>query len=1225
MTWISTELRSFALELEFDLDDNHGVSSTSSELLQIAKQLAAKTCDQDDERAIHKLDSCIDRLHSSMAHSPTTELMARRRLYTDACVLRALSGLVSAPKQSIGYLDRAIIIAGAPGPGRIDYIHALIKKIQADCLQVSFDDRVFESSTSAKFSAPGPLKLLSASTDIECLDIPPSMASFRSRYSQRPFILRGFAHCWPALQERPWSSLEYLKHVAGPGRVVPVEVGRDYREAGWTQQLMDWEEFLTHIELADVTSSHSVSNTKTPVYLAQHNLFTQFPGLRGDIIVPDYVYASPTPDEYASYQPPGNDDQLVINAWFGPRGTISPAHVDPYFNFYNRFESQLNAFTPTSLNACHITDALLKSPDNGATLDLSRLNLTEVDDARAEELAGRNDEEQDSQSSVLRIALSHNKLSQLPRSCVLWSSLRYLNLKSNAFTDFPDVLTEMASLDTLDISHNHIKRLPSQPGNEADLNSWSRLPASTSEFDAGITPHARSFSVDSAFSMSSASESFQELEPPSPKGSISSDRPPPLHLGILQAYSTETSPAHSPNAYLPSPADSDSSPPRTNGIYNDLAQQHARTSSYADVSHSPAMTDLLPKQSMPDLRTAKLNFTKKRPEPPSAMKEEFSMPSPLSMRQDSNSSLSSGSRVAVSDPSSSKLGAGPSMAFERNSYFRRLSTLPTAVSTALPKPLLCLIDSARSILFAICQVYLALEHYTVQATDDRLPNVLRKVLDPANSDMMHFIYTLDRFDATSRKMLPPPGICRAVVESCKDMVSVFGKAMGVLSLQLKMLANEDVRYLRSLLLTLYGSTAEISCAWQAMGPHIEAIKPLLHAKTYPPPPSHLVNNASEIHPPVPLSSTSVSFGHEGSGGSRHAGTGVARARRHAGSFSSKDVEVGRTLPSYEEMPNTFGGVVPGSAPRTPIPRKIKRQATAPNPTLTPTTSVVVSSPSPTGPSEALAALPPFMTGILGPSHSHSRQGSQSSLQGSSTSSSPLVAAAAKPALLSDLPPSSKVQVDKEALHAMKEAVDVAPTVWDMMDDILADVLHSDADVRECLTRAKMVTDRLRDAIRAIVEGTGKADKKSMRDDAHIFLKSVVQLSNVLKTYGSGIMVPPPLKSNMVKLTNATEEFAILLHVSSFSPSATPRSYSPMLSTTMNLSGLLNPPHSASASTEETRLVSSLSRSRSAQPSASMKHRFQQEPPRSALPSQTFKIPTVRKRGRDPPFEVAHFR
>ncbi|KAJ8517452.1 hypothetical protein ONZ45_g5378 [Pleurotus djamor] len=938
----------------------------------------------------------------------------------------------------------------------------------------------------------------------------------------------------------------------------------------------------------------------------------------------------------------------------------------------DRFESQLNAFTPTSLNACHITDALLKSPDNGATLDLSRLNLTEVDDARAEELAGRNDEEQDSQSSVLRIALSHNKLSQLPRSCVLWSSLRYLNLKSNAFTEFPDVLTEMASLDTLDISHNQIKRLPSQPGKLVNLrvfclskNKIARLPTYISRFttleifkvdrnpiewpprsvilpsDPINSPEAMKKWIaslrhwldddedklnrvhdDSGFMEQSDLEHHMQVTSPR---CVNDDRPPPLHLGILQAYSTETSPAHSPNAYLPSPADSDSSPPRTNGIYNDLAQQHTRTSSYADVSHSPAMTDLLPKQSMPDLRTAKLNFTKKRPEPPSAMKEEFSMPSPLSMRQDSNSSLSSGSRVAVSDPSSSKLGAGPSMAFERNSYFRRLSTLPTAVSTALPKPLLCLIDSARSILFAICQVYLALEHYTVQATDDRLPNVLRKVLDPANSDMMHFIYTLDRFDATSRKMLPPPGICRAVVESCKDMVSVFGKAMGVLSLQLKMLANEDVRYLRSLLLTLYGSTAEISCAWQAMAPHIEAIKPLLHAKTYPPPPSHLVNNTSEIHPPVPLSSTSVSFGHEGSGGSRHAGTGVARARRHAGSFSSKDVEVGRTLPSYEEMPNTFGGVVPGSAPRTPIPRKIKRQATAPNPTLTPTTSVVVSSPSPTGPSEALAALPPFMTGVLGPSHSHSRQGSQSSLQGSSTSSSPLVAAAAKPALLSDLPPSSKVQVDKEALHAMKEAVDVAPTVWDMMDDILADVLHSDADVRECLTRAKMVTDRLRDAIRAIVEGTGKADKKSMRDDAHIFLKSVVQLSNVLKTYGSGIMVPPPLKSNMVKLTNATEEFAILLHVSSFSPSATPRSYSPMLSTTMNLSGLLNPPHSASASTEETRLVSSLSRSRSAQPSASMKHRFQQEPPRSALPSQTFKIPTVRKRGRDPPFEVAHFR
>ncbi|KDQ33898.1 hypothetical protein PLEOSDRAFT_1110771 [Pleurotus ostreatus PC15] len=977
--------------------------------------------------------------------------------------------------------------------------------------------------------------------------------------------------------------------------------------------------------------------------------------------------------------------------------------------------SQLNAYTFTSLSNYHISEAVLKSPDNGSTLDLSRQHITAVEESGVEELAsvGRDEEDQDSQGSVLRIALGHNKLSTLPPAFSLLSRLRYLNLKSNSFDEFPDVLTNMPSLDTLDISHNQIKRLPVKPGTlvnlrvfclsrnrlsriptylsrfnsleifkvdrnpiewpprevtslshsvdsadsmkdwiislqrwldddemklnrvhddsgfvendlehhiEEDLNSWSQLPASASEFDAGITPHARNFSVDSAFSMSSASESFQEVEPPSLRESIALERPPPLHLGILQAYSTETSPAHSPNAYLPSPAASDASPPRSNGIYGDSAQQHGRTSSYADLNRPFARSDLIPKQSMPDLRTAKLNFTKKRPDGPPPTKEEFSMPSPLSLRQDSNSSLNSNTRGTSAEASSSKLGPGPSMAFERNSYFRRLSTLPTAVSTVLPQPLLCLIDSARSILFAVCQVYLALEHYTVQATDDRLPNVLRKVLDPANSDMMHFINSLDRFDAMSRKMLPPPAICRAVVESCKDTVSVFGKAMGVLALQLKMLAHEDVRYLRSLLLTLYGATAEISCAWAGMAPHIEAIKPLLYAK--PPSSNHLAAISNSEAYPLSAPVTKSTHGHEGSGAfpplrSANGTTGVVRARRHAGSFSSKDVEIGKALPSYEDMPSPFGGVVPGAAPRTPIPRKNKRQTTAPNPTLT-TTSVVISSPSPTAPPESMPVVPSFLAEALRPSHS--RQGSQASLQGSSTSSSPLVAP--KPSL-SDLASTSKVQVDNEVLNAMQEAIDVAPSVWEMMEEILADVINTDTDVREGLARAKAITTRLSQTLRAFQDGDfTTADKRAMGEDARIFCNSVVQLSRAIKYHGGAHAVPPSLRLNMVKLTNATEVFLILLHVSSFSPSATPRSYSPMLSASLSASSALNPPPSTSGlSSEESRLGFSLSRSRSAQPSPSMRHRFQ-EPPRSALPTQTFKVPSIRRRGRDPPFDTA---
>jgi len=88
---------------------------------------------------------------------------------------------------------------------------------------------------------------------------------------------------------------------------------------------------------------------------------------------------------------------------------------------------------------------------------------------------------------------------------------------------------------------------------------------------------------------------------------------------------------------------------------------------------------------------------------------------------------------------------------------------------------------------------------------------------------------------------------------------------------------------------------------------------------------------------------------------------------------------------------------------------------------------------------------------------------------------------------------------------------------------------------------------------------------------------------------------------MVKLTNSTEEFVILLHVSSFSPSSTPRSHSPMLNVGSTQIGLPGAP--------EDRLGPNLSRSRSAQAAASQKLAVSsREGPRSALPMQTFNVP-----------------
>ena len=63
-------------------------------------------------------------------------------------------------------------------------------------------------------------------------------------------------------------------------------------------------------------------------YLAQTQLFDQIERLAQDIRVPDYCGLSLNDDGDA-------DDDLPppkVNAWFGPKGTLSPLHWDPEHN-----------------------------------------------------------------------------------------------------------------------------------------------------------------------------------------------------------------------------------------------------------------------------------------------------------------------------------------------------------------------------------------------------------------------------------------------------------------------------------------------------------------------------------------------------------------------------------------------------------------------------------------------------------------------------------------------------------------------------------------------------------------------------------------------------------------------------------------------------------------------------------------------------------------------------
>ena len=275
------------------------------------------------------------------------------RLYVDATAGIVLSQMLSGEisrrciGESVKALDMAIIIAGAIG--REDAIQFMIKILQREQRPPRNDANPATNLGSARVTEARPLKRqrLTGYTSsgsrqpIPALKIPPTISQFNDRERNRPFILRNhvakaddrlnpYGLSWPAVEK--WQSMEYLVNLVGEDRVVPVEVGTSYTDASWTQRIVPFQGFLESVgyALPGLHTTADAGQPESPMYLAQYSLLKQFPQLQRDIIMPDYVFAAPTaPDSFPGYQPPGNEEELVVNVWVGAgqKSVTSPPHT----------------------------------------------------------------------------------------------------------------------------------------------------------------------------------------------------------------------------------------------------------------------------------------------------------------------------------------------------------------------------------------------------------------------------------------------------------------------------------------------------------------------------------------------------------------------------------------------------------------------------------------------------------------------------------------------------------------------------------------------------------------------------------------------------------------------------------------------------------------------------------------------------------------------------------
>lgn len=454
-----------------------------------------------------------------------------------------------------------------------------------------------------------------------------------------------------------------------------------------------------------------------------------------------------------------------------------------------------------------------------------------------------------------RLALSHNQISTFPSRFSECTSLRYLNVRNNQIREFPQPICLLTSLEILDLGRNKLKVLPPElvkltslkvfsvqknrietlplwiadmtslqvlkldgnplkfPPKEALLAQASSPPNGGQEGDTNdlvVTAQIKRILKQEAMTHRSETESGGE------ESSEGTETPRPMKRVMSGRFPIKVNGTDIPD--LRSPALPRAPPIPSRSHYRGLSQQNAalRRPGVMPLTIGSA-NERLRSNSEGLVQTPRSSDRSRRMGIVSKKASELgTVDETKSNRYSHYRGLSHGSAMQVGNNGvtstiNSRSPASPADgANQRATYVRRLSSLPERKRESnSPDPV---IEGAKGILYALFQVHPLIQNLLGLARDGTNKRTsLERVFYNATTHVEELDSHIQKYISYSEEDEEiSPRSNENVHSACLTSVQAYVHVLGLLSRNVEtLLDNGDPRYIRTLLLLIYGSAAEV--------------------------------------------------------------------------------------------------------------------------------------------------------------------------------------------------------------------------------------------------------------------------------------------------------------------------------------------------------------------------------------------------------------------------------